>query len=247
MSQNDIIHTRLSLKLLIMRKHKYPVQRSAFTHCDDELPSRIDFAKERYGGYFTAEQVEDVKTLRIPLVFVLDVPMTTFISFLFGIHVIGKQSSTVNHSCSASRFILLTNGGLINLVSAIILPVYVYSPFLADVLQESSLNSFLPLSYICWLAMKLLVCFVLIWSGTTLLAIVVCACLLALYISATSPSTTLGRITTSRSACWNQPVFGHSDISSKSFFYEGTFDWSLLWYQSFIPTGQLHSCNTIFI
>ena len=36
-----------------VRKHKYPLQRSAFTYCDDELPSRIDYAKERYGGPFT--------------------------------------------------------------------------------------------------------------------------------------------------------------------------------------------------
>ena len=64
------------------RKHEYPLRRSAFTYCDDEKPSRIDFAKERYGGPFTTEQVEDVKTfLRMLLVllalgpvFVLDIP-----------------------------------------------------------------------------------------------------------------------------------------------------------------------------
>ena len=37
------------------RKHKYPFRCSAFTYCDDELPSRIDFAKERFGGPFTTE------------------------------------------------------------------------------------------------------------------------------------------------------------------------------------------------
>ena len=46
------------LKVLnFARKHKYPLQRSAFTYCDDERPSRIDFAKSRYGGPFTTEQV----------------------------------------------------------------------------------------------------------------------------------------------------------------------------------------------
>ena len=35
------------------RKNKYPLRRSAFTYCDDFRPSRIDFAKERYGGPFT--------------------------------------------------------------------------------------------------------------------------------------------------------------------------------------------------
>ena len=43
-------------------KNKYPIQRSAFTYCEDELPCRIDFGKTKYGGPFTTEQVEDVKT-----------------------------------------------------------------------------------------------------------------------------------------------------------------------------------------
>ena len=43
-------------------KHKHPEGRSAFTYCEDELPSRLDFGKSKYGGPFTTEQVEDVKT-----------------------------------------------------------------------------------------------------------------------------------------------------------------------------------------
>ena len=51
-------------------KNKRPRQRSAFTYCEDELPSRIDFGKSKYGGPFTTEQVEDVKTMfrLIPMV-----------------------------------------------------------------------------------------------------------------------------------------------------------------------------------
>ena len=44
------------------RKHQYARFRSAFTYWDGERPSRIDFAKMRYGGPFLTEQVEDVKT-----------------------------------------------------------------------------------------------------------------------------------------------------------------------------------------
>ena len=53
-------------------RNKYARQRSAFTYCEDELPSRIDFGKSNYGGPFTIEQVEDVKTfLRlIPIIVV---------------------------------------------------------------------------------------------------------------------------------------------------------------------------------
>ena len=43
-------------------KQKHPRLRSAFTYCEDNLPSRIDFGKSKYGGPFTTEQVEDVKT-----------------------------------------------------------------------------------------------------------------------------------------------------------------------------------------
>ena len=42
-------------------KHKVPVQRSSLTFYENEMPSRLDLGKTRYGGPFTFEQVEDVK------------------------------------------------------------------------------------------------------------------------------------------------------------------------------------------
>ena len=45
------------------RKHKTPIQRSAFTYCEEELPSRLDLGKKKYGGPFTVEEVENVKVL----------------------------------------------------------------------------------------------------------------------------------------------------------------------------------------
>ena len=53
------------------KKHKYPLQHSAFTYCDDERPFRIDFGKSRYGGPFTTEQVQDVMTFLRPLALLL--------------------------------------------------------------------------------------------------------------------------------------------------------------------------------
>ena len=68
--QNNPYKTVIKV-LDFVRKHKYPLQRSAFTYCFNERPSRIDYAKERYGGPFTTEQVEDVKTfVRILLLLV---------------------------------------------------------------------------------------------------------------------------------------------------------------------------------
>ena len=49
--------------LLFALRHKSPIRRSAFTFCEDELPSRIDFSKRRYGGPYSTDQVENVKVL----------------------------------------------------------------------------------------------------------------------------------------------------------------------------------------
>ncbi len=57
-------------------KHKAPLNRSALTYWEEDIPSRMDLGKSRYGGPFTTEQVEDVKTffkiivIQIPLFFV---------------------------------------------------------------------------------------------------------------------------------------------------------------------------------
>ena len=51
------------------RKHKYPENRSALTYWEKEVPSRLDLGKEKYGGPFSEEEVENVKTIfrMIPL------------------------------------------------------------------------------------------------------------------------------------------------------------------------------------
>ena len=49
--------------LCYARKHKYPENRSALTYWEEEAPSRLDLGKDKYGGPFTEEEVEDVKTI----------------------------------------------------------------------------------------------------------------------------------------------------------------------------------------
>ena len=44
------------------RKHKYPERCSALTYWEEDVPSRIDLGMSKYGGPFTVEEVEDVKT-----------------------------------------------------------------------------------------------------------------------------------------------------------------------------------------
>ena len=71
-------------------KHKAPLNRSAFTYWEEDIPSRLDLGKSKYGGPFTTEQVEDVKTLfklltlLIPISIVfLGLAMTSAIDFVF--------------------------------------------------------------------------------------------------------------------------------------------------------------------
>ena len=45
------------------RKNKYPRNRSALTYWENSVPTRLDLGKDKYGGPFTVEQVEDVKTV----------------------------------------------------------------------------------------------------------------------------------------------------------------------------------------
>ncbi len=43
------------------KKHKAPLNRSAFTFCEEGIPKGLDLGKEKYGGPFTTDAVENVK------------------------------------------------------------------------------------------------------------------------------------------------------------------------------------------
>ena len=81
------------------RKNKYPRLRSAFTYIDEEQPSRLDFGKHKFGGPFTEEEVEDVKTLfrLIPLlVFAIIGPFLTLEFYdQLGLHAIVTTNQTL--------------------------------------------------------------------------------------------------------------------------------------------------------
>ena len=70
---NTVNPVKLIVRVLCYaRKHKYPENCSALTYWEEEAPSRLDLGKDKYGGPFTEEEVEDVKTVLrlIPLVIV---------------------------------------------------------------------------------------------------------------------------------------------------------------------------------
>lgn len=85
--------------LQFAKNHKTPVNRSAFTYWEDNAPLRLDVGKEKYGGPFTNEQVEDVKTLLRLLCFlscVLMMYFAVFISFIepFVLHFGSDQQNS---------------------------------------------------------------------------------------------------------------------------------------------------------
>ena len=82
--------------------HKVPEHRSAFTYWEEDIPRRIDLGKNKYGGPFINEEVEDTKTfLRIlPLLLCL-----------FGYHLAGDGYSAPDQlqrtSCPSLPVLLL--------------------------------------------------------------------------------------------------------------------------------------------
>ena len=132
------------------KNHECPLRRSAFTHSDNYIPSRLDFAKERFGGPFTTEQVEDVKVfLRILLVlfavgpvFTLEVPASYFIFPLFGVHFFYYNPSMQEYCTSEFTWnIFLETGGLTKLSMIVFFPLYIWIAF--SLLRNKFPNMFL--------------------------------------------------------------------------------------------------------
>ena len=103
-------------------KHKVPEHRSAFTYWEEDIPRRIDLGKNKYGGPFTNEEVEDTKTfLRIlPLLLCL-----------FGYHLAGDGYSAPEQfqrtSCPSLPVLILIVSNplhLSTLVAVVGIPLY---------------------------------------------------------------------------------------------------------------------------
>ena len=62
------------------RQHKLPISRSAFTYCEDDIPSGLDLGKSNHGGPFTTEQVEDVKTLYGMIIILIALGISLFMN-----------------------------------------------------------------------------------------------------------------------------------------------------------------------
>ena len=118
-----------------VKNNKHPLQRSAFTYSDNYIPSRLDFAKERYGGPFSTEQVENVKTFfRILLilfavgpVFSMEVLESSFLFPVIGVHIL-NHAKNAKDACAQNHVLklVLESGSVKDIASTMILfPVYI--------------------------------------------------------------------------------------------------------------------------
>ena len=115
--------------------HKTPIRRSAFTYCEDELPSRMDLGKEKYGGPFTTEQVEDVKAflgilqvlLTLGPVFATDIAASNML-YRFSEHLYSSwysQYSLLDTNQFFYTFMAYFElGGLTEILIVILIPLY---------------------------------------------------------------------------------------------------------------------------
>ena len=115
-----------------------PARRNAFAYCDDEIPSRLDFAKQRYGGPFSTETVEDVKTFLRILVMLVAMGSTYAVHVavlymfpLYGIYT-GPQKSLFKEkgqdniiSCKYPEWLILESGNLAYIIPVVVLPLYI--------------------------------------------------------------------------------------------------------------------------
>ena len=118
--------------LKFVAKTKNPLQRSALTYCDDIIPSRMDFAKRKYGGPYSTEVVEDVKTFfRILLMLSLVSPVFYYTipglnAFpIYALHL-GRNVSADSSPGCYSDWMILQSGNLTYMVSCIFIPLYIF-------------------------------------------------------------------------------------------------------------------------
>ena len=125
-------------------QHKVPIKRSAFTYCEDDIPSGLNLAKDKYGGPFTTEQVEDVKVfygiLKVlfslgPVFFINFAANVMFYQFAWHGSVLNIYQSNFSHFTLYNhpvQLLLIQYGLLTLLVATICIPLYLFllRPFL---------------------------------------------------------------------------------------------------------------------
>ena len=113
---------KLIVKVLnYARKNKYPRSRSALTYWEESAPSRLDLGKDKYGGPFTEEEVEDVKT------FLRYLPLSVCLFGYAAVTIVTSHVGTlpsIDHRGRAMYHCLLHYNSLTYLIVSILLVIY---------------------------------------------------------------------------------------------------------------------------
>ena len=143
-------------------QHKRPLHRSAFTYCEDKLPSGLDLGKSKYGGPFTTEEVEDVKVFYEILKVILGFGPLLYLVFLYGDH--SKLAFQLQASNSTSYFVSSQLYDVQTIVSIVAIPIYLmlcrctrlhYLPSFKILTKIELGTALLLLSMLCALAVNI--------------------------------------------------------------------------------------------
>ena len=120
-------------------QHKVPLKRSAFTYCEDDIPSGLNIAKDKYGGPYTTEQVEDVKVFYEILKVLFSLGPVFFLEFAadatlyqFTLHgtifnfTHKNFSSMVFYNSEPAKVLLIQGGLLTPLLTTVCIPLYLF-------------------------------------------------------------------------------------------------------------------------
>ena len=101
--------------------HKCPERRSAFTYWEEDIPSRINLGKSKYGGPFTTEEVEDTKTFFSILLLLL-----SMIGFHLSGHGYSIEIELMKDQCPSHWMMVTFADPLLLLYSTVIIGVSLY-------------------------------------------------------------------------------------------------------------------------
>ena len=160
------------------RQHKIPVRRSAFTYCEDEIPSGLDLGKQKYGGPFTTEQVENVKAFygilkvlfSIGPAFALETVTNSMLPFFAKSWFYACTSTFDNGSVQTIHFgkefiktFMIDNNLISSFLIVVLIPLYlcffrrIISPYIPGMLKRMGIGMILSFpSLLCFMVVEII-------------------------------------------------------------------------------------------
>lgn len=129
-------------------KHNYPIQRSALTYWEDSIPSRVDLGKSKYGGPFSIEEVENVKTC-LHLMRVILSLLGILVALQLTEYSLQGVLWNFTDSSSGLRQVLLTGASIDIVVLGLLIPLHelmlypLFQRYLPSMLKRIWIGAFL--------------------------------------------------------------------------------------------------------